>query len=195
MTHTHLSWLASALLRSVASRNEALAGDLEELRDERSPGWFWLQLVWAALTTSPEPSAAGAVGPRIVQEPGSVRPARLQPLDPTTMNLSGIRVQGIGGLSLIAVVLLISLTMPAAWWLAAMGLSGGIVLGVALVVRRRRLGFSSGGGPTTLFGAGSSACPDSGVESDREAHPAALRLRRSTLFAEALAQPFALSPD
>jgi hypothetical protein len=156
MTHTPLSWLASLLLRIVASRNEALAGDLEELRGERPAGWFWRQLVCATIVAGPEPSRAPRGGLEIVQEPRFVRPARLEPLDPKTMSLSGMRVQGIGGLGLIAVVLLISLTMPAAWWLVAMGLAGGIVLGVALIARRQRTGFSSAGsGPTTLFGSGS----------------------------------------
>ena len=165
MTHTPLSWLASALLRTVASRNEALAGDLEELRAERSPSWFWFQLVRATLTTRPDRSGALPVGLCIVQDRRFIRPARLEPLDPKTMNLSGIRVQGIGGLGLIAVVLLISLTMPAAWWLVAMGLAGGIVLGVALVLRRRRIGFSSGDGPTTLFGASAPASAGTDAES------------------------------
>jgi hypothetical protein len=80
-------------------------------------------------------------------------------LDPATMNLSGIKVKGIGGLGLIAMVVLVTLTMPAAWWLAAMGLAGGIILGVLLVIRRRRIGLSSsdGGGPLSLFAPAASA--------------------------------------
>ena len=156
MKRDHPSTLASALLRFVASDNEALAGDLlEERRAGRSGRWFWGQLARAALVAAWHRRRSSPVAVRLVTAPAYDRPNRtLAPLDPATLNLSGIRVQGIGGLGLIAVVLLISFTMPAAWWLAATGLASGIVLGVFLIVRRRRVGLAGGGddGPLTLFG-------------------------------------------
>jgi len=170
MKRDHPSTLASALLRFVASDNEALAGDLlEERRAGRSGRWFWGQLARAALVASWHRRARTPVAMRLATAPAFGRPNRmLAPLDPATLNLSGIRVQGIGGLGLIAVVLLISFTMPAAWWLAATGLGSGIVLGVFLIMRRRRLGLAGGGddGPVTLFG-GESTPLDGGQEPDR----------------------------
>lgn len=140
------SWVSASLLRFVASENEALAGDLEELAAARSRRWFWGQLVRAVLLTlwakrTPQPAIV-----RVVTATPWDRPDRtLGLLDPATINLSGTKVRGIGSLGLLAVIILITLVMPQAWFLVLMGLTGGIVVGVVLVRRRSRVGLS---GPT-----------------------------------------------
>jgi hypothetical protein len=147
MTRTGLSSLASALLRLVASDNEPLAGDLlEEYRAGRPGRWFWSQLVRAVLVASWQKRQPSPAVVRLVTTSPYDRPDRtLGLVDPAMINLSGTGVRSIGGMGLIAVVLLISLTMPAAWWLLAIGLASGTVLGVVLIVRRRHVGPSGGG--------------------------------------------------
>lgn len=69
------------------------------------------------------------------------------------INMSAISVSGVGGLGLVAAVALTTYVMPAAWWLVAFGMTGGLVLGAAIVVFRRRYTPSgpSGDDPTILF--------------------------------------------
>ena len=149
------SWLSARLLRFVASENEALAGDLEELAATRSRRWLQGQLVRAVLLTlwakrKPEPAIV-----RLVTVTPWDRPDRtLGLLDPATINLSGTKVRGIGSLGLLAVVILITLVMPQAWFLVLMGLVGGIVVGLILVRRRKTAGLSgpTGRRPLGLFG-------------------------------------------
>jgi hypothetical protein len=153
MNRTHPSWLESALLRLVAADNEPLAGDLvEELRAGRSRRWFWGQLARGAIVAVLRRREAVPAGLQLVAKPAVPMTRSLEPLGPGTM--TGLRVQGIGGLGMIAVVVLVTLAMPAAWWLAAMGCASGIALGVFWIVRRRRRGFASGDAdsPMTVFG-------------------------------------------
>ena len=69
------------------------------------------------------------------------------------INISGIPVAGIGGLGLVAMAVLVSVVMPAAWWTMVAGLSGGVVLAVILVVARRHIKPKgpSGTDPKILF--------------------------------------------
>ena len=69
------------------------------------------------------------------------------------INISGIPVAGVGGLGLVAMALLVSIVMPAAWWTMVAGVSGGIVLAAILVVMRHGLSTRgpSGSDPTILF--------------------------------------------
>jgi hypothetical protein len=147
MTRSEPSWFAAMLLRVVASENDALAGDLaEELRSGRSSRWFWMQLVRAVavvLWAKRKPTPAVV---RLVTMTPYDRPDRtLGLLDPATINLSGTRVRGIGSLGLLAMIMLVTIVMPQAWFLVLIGLAGGIVVGIVLVRRRREQGLS---GPT-----------------------------------------------
>jgi len=64
------------------------------------------------------------------------------------------RGAAVGGLGLVALAVLVTLVVPQAWWLVALGALGGAILGVVLVVfsRRRVLSGRSGGDPEMLFG-------------------------------------------
>ena len=69
------------------------------------------------------------------------------------INMSGIPVAGIGGLGLVAVALVMTIVVPAAWWMLLFGALGGMVLGAALVLSRRgrRPSGPSGDDPRILF--------------------------------------------
>jgi hypothetical protein len=66
---------------------------------------------------------------------------------PVAINMSGIPVAGVGGLGLVAVAVLITIVLPAAWWLVLFGAAGGCVVGITLVLMRRRRCSS---GPATI---------------------------------------------
>jgi len=72
---------------------------------------------------------------------------------PVQINISGIPVAGIGGLGLVAMAALVSYVMPAAWWTMVAGISGSLILAVALLLfrRGRKVQGPSGDDPTILF--------------------------------------------
>jgi hypothetical protein len=74
-------------------------------------------------------------------------------IDPATMNLRGVRVASVGGGGLLGVVLLITIVVPQAWFLVLAGLTGGVVIGVITIVRRRDRGLAgpSDSTPLSLF--------------------------------------------
>jgi hypothetical protein len=69
------------------------------------------------------------------------------------INMSGIRVSGIGGLGMVAMAAWVSVVMPAAGFTTGLGLAGGLLLGVALIAYRRHHVSSgpSGDDPAILF--------------------------------------------
>jgi hypothetical protein len=69
------------------------------------------------------------------------------------INMSGIRVSGIGGLGMVAMAAWVSIVMPEAWFTTVLGLVGGLLLGVALIAYRRHHVSSapSGDDPAILF--------------------------------------------
>ena len=144
MTRAALPFVASMLLRFVASEHPSLAGDLEEERRAgRSTIWFWRQLLEAVAFTAWKKRRVRPTVVRLVTTTPYNRPDRTVPMvDPATINLSGTKVRSVGGLGLLAMVVLVSIVMPQAWVLVAAGLSGGIIVGVFLVRRRRRVGLS-----------------------------------------------------
>jgi hypothetical protein len=156
MTRSHPSPLALALLRFIESDNEALAGDLaEEWRAGRSRRWFWHQLLRAVVVVSWRKRVAAPAAVCLFTTTPVDRPDRgLALIDPATINLSGIKVRGIGGLGLLSVIMLITVVIPQAWFLVVAGLAGGAVLGVVMVVRRRDRGLAGpdDSAPVTLFG-------------------------------------------
>ena len=84
------------------------------------------------------------------------------------INMSGIRVSGIGGLGMVAMAAWVSVVMPAAGVTTGLGLIGGVLLGVALIAYRRQHVSKgpSGDDPTILF----RAEPETTVPAVR-AHP------------------------
>jgi hypothetical protein len=69
------------------------------------------------------------------------------------INMSGIPVKGIGGLGLVAVAVLMTVVLPAAWWLLVLGAAGGVMLGAVMALMRRHHSprGPSGDDPTILF--------------------------------------------
>jgi hypothetical protein len=53
------------------------------------------------------------------------------------VNISGSPVHHVGGLGLLTLIVLVSVTSPSAWWIPAFGVAGGVVLGILLVLTRR----------------------------------------------------------
>ena len=70
------------------------------------------------------------------------------------MNLRGFRVRGVGGGGLLGIVMLITIVLPQAWFVVASGIAGGVIIGVAMIVRRHARGLTGpdDSAPLTLFG-------------------------------------------
>src|SRR5262245_37120820 len=105
-------FIAVALL-DLFYRDEEIVGDiLEEFEAGRSRGWLWRQVAFAVMMRLPY---------------GMVRFERQSP----KMQMP------IGGLGFVAVVALITLVAPGAWWFIAAGAIGGVGLAAALVMATR----------------------------------------------------------
>ena len=107
--------VAVALLQ-LFCRDEALAGDiLEEFEARRSRVWLWRQVGVAVIFCLPY---------------GMVRFERRTRKMPMP----------IGGLGFVAVVALITIVAPGAWWLVGVGAVGGLgVAGLLVMATRHRL--------------------------------------------------------
>jgi len=57
---------------------------------------------------------------------------------PVTINFGAVRVAGVPGLSLVAIVVAIAFQFPEARWLLALGLAAGAAVAAALIAMRRR---------------------------------------------------------
>jgi len=129
--------LALKLIEHFVPDHEILAGDLmEEFDRRRSRPWFWWQAIAAVFVA--QTTAAGQIRPlRLVQEP-SAPPAEPRP--------GRRRVAPVGGVGLLAIVLLVGWAQPAAWWVVAVAVPAGAVLGAAMIViQRHRLSSPRGG--------------------------------------------------
>lgn len=141
MTPARPPRIALWLLDSLADRNAELAGDLlEAFRARPSALWFWRQLVGAILVG--QFRAASEVRPlKLVEfpswvpEPGSYVNRRLEL---QTRGLGASPVAGVGGLGIIAVVLMSSFVQPLWWTFVGAGVLGGLATGAILVARTRR---------------------------------------------------------
>ena len=117
MTSSRPPSLAVALLQRLGAE-PALVGDLiEEFEHRRSRVWFWRQVL-AALPVLLSGRAR------------DVRPHRSR-----AINL-GVAPRGsaVGGLGLLGIAVLVSIVAPQMWWLGAVAVAGGIVLGTAMVI-------------------------------------------------------------
>lgn len=132
--------LALAVLERFVPDSASLAGDLVEgFQRRRSRGWLWWQVL-------------AAIARARFKRPDEIRPLRLVDLQPGDaqersrrmslrfgpVNLTASPVYGVGGLGLVALVLLVTVVAPAAWWVLLVAALGGVVLGLAMIALHRR---------------------------------------------------------
>jgi hypothetical protein len=133
--------LAVVLLEHFAADNEPLVGDLlEEFGVRQSRTWFWRQVLYALLTGSFRHHDARPL--RLLEEHASLDFAPLHPrtLPPAPINLSASPIPDIGGLGLVALGSLVAVVRPEVVWLALPTIAAGVLLGIILVLIRRRSG-------------------------------------------------------
>ncbi len=143
--------LAVILLEHFAAGSEPLVGDLlEEFGTRQSRTWLWRQVLYAILMGSVRHD--GAVRPLgLIEEHASlgftrVHPGRLARRGP--INLSASPIPDIGGLGLVTLGFLVAVVRPEVVWLALPTIAAGVLLGIVLVLIRRRSGL-----PTHGYGA------------------------------------------
>lgn len=130
--------LALALLERFVPDSEPLAGDLiEEFERRQSVLWFWWQVL-------------GAVAAAWFAGDAEIRPLRLVDLQPVEalertrrwclrfrpVNLSASPVAGVGGLGLVVLASLLTVDMPAAWFVLLASAVAGGALGVLAIAMR-----------------------------------------------------------
>ena len=132
-----MSALALWLLGRLAHRNEPLAGDLlEQFRSRRSALWIWLQLLFAiAMGSFRQPRVPVALNLTPI-DPIVAEWLMSRRLTPRRINLSS-PVEGVGGLGLMMLGLLLSTVVPDVWWFVMGGIVCGLALGTTLAFRRR----------------------------------------------------------
>lgn len=125
------------LLGHLAHRNEPLAGDLvEQLRSGRSVAWLWAQILYAIGTGSfRQPQIPAALNLTQV-DPIVLEWLVSRKLPPRRVNLSS-PVEGVGGLGMMLMGLLLSTVVPDVWYFVIGGISCGAGLGMVLAYRRR----------------------------------------------------------
>ena len=138
MTDSRTPRFALWVLRRLGVDNEWLAGDLLEEysgSDARTCGCG----AKSSARLSRGPNRVRDTGPLNVAGPRVVRSARPSTsLERPRIDLSGGPVPGIGGLTVVALVFQTAVVSPQLLWLPVVGLAAGSLVGVALVVRRRR---------------------------------------------------------
>lgn len=131
MTSSQPPKLAVALLDRFVG-DPALIGDLiEEFRERRSRVWFWQQTLHAMLIDS----FRGMRDDRPLRLGTS---ASVFPLTSVRAVSCDRRIPGIDSLQLIGAGVLMTAMLPDLWWFVLYGVSSGAVLGVAMVIIRRR---------------------------------------------------------
>jgi hypothetical protein len=138
MTSHHPPRLALKLLERFG--DSTLTGDVaEEFERRQSFAWFWWQVLAVIWIASFERS-------------DEIRPLRLVDLQPAdaaersrrmhlrfhSVNLTASPIQGVGGLGMVALSLLITLVIPAAWWLLLASMLAGVLLGIAMIAWGRK---------------------------------------------------------
>jgi hypothetical protein len=117
-----------------------MAGDLIEEYEQRPSRWRVWREVLAAIAIAR------------FERTDEIRPLRLVDLQPSdaiertrrigrlvkSVNLAASPLDGIGGLGLTVLLLLMTLVRPAAWWLFIVAIFGGTVLGVVMIAVHRR---------------------------------------------------------
>lgn len=131
--------LALAVLDRLLPDSSPLAGDLtEEYERGRSRVWLWWQVL-------------AAVGIAAFRRSDEIRPLRLVDLQPVdaqqrsrrlilrfdSVPLTGTNLPGIGGLTVVALAVLVTLLAPVLWLALAGSIVAGVGLGVATIAWRR----------------------------------------------------------
>ena len=132
-----VSGLALWLLGRLAHRNEPLAGDLlEQFRSGRSVLWLCAQILYAVGTGSfRQPRIPAALNLTQV-DPIVLEWLVSRKLPPRQVNLSS-PVEGVGGLGMMLLGLLLSTVVPDVWYFVIGGIICGTGLGMMLAYRRR----------------------------------------------------------
>jgi hypothetical protein len=128
--------LAVALLNRFLRDNEPLAGDLlEEFQVRGSSLWLWRQVIAAAAIAAFDRSS-------------EIRPLRLvdgqppvlatRPSSRKVINLSASPLGSVGGLGLVALAVLVTITAPQVWWIVLGTIIAGILLGLIKIALSRR---------------------------------------------------------
>jgi hypothetical protein len=132
-----MSALALWLLGHLAHRNEPLAGDLlEQFRSRRSALWLWSQLLFAiAMGSFRQPRVPVALNLTPI-DPVVAEWLISRRLTPRRVNLSS-PVEGVGGLGMMVMGLLLTTVVPDVWWFVVGGIVCGLALGMTLAYRRR----------------------------------------------------------
>lgn len=130
--------LALSILRCLSPRNEPLAGDLlEDFNSGRSGLWLWSQLFIAIITGSfRKPRVPVALNLTPI-DPIVAEWLMSRKLGPRTVRLSS-PVEGVGGLALMLLGLLVSTEVPSIWWWVLWAGLSGLAIGSALAFKRRR---------------------------------------------------------
>jgi hypothetical protein len=140
--------LAIALLNRFLPDNEPLVGDLlEEFAVRKSRVWLWRQVILALVMSSSQ-SRVDVRPLRLVdRSPVEIMRPDIRPRTRArTVNLTGSPLPGVGGLSLIILGTLMTIVSPQVWWLVLLTILAGIVLGLGLVLLRRRTGLGTADG-------------------------------------------------
>ena len=138
MTPSHPPRLPLALLRRYVRDNDPLVGDLIEGFDvSRSRVWFWRQTIAAlalhAFRRRDRERPLGLAGPSVLPVPKRQPVGELRPT-----NLTASPIRGVGGLGLLALAVLVAVVNPQVGWILLPAVAGGLAIGVALIVVRRR---------------------------------------------------------
>lgn len=131
------SRLALWLLGRLAHRNEPLAGDLvEQFRTRPCATWLWSQLLMAiAMGSFRQPRVPAALN--LTQlDPVVLDWLVSSKLPPRRVTMSS-PVEGVGGLGMMLMGLLLSTVVPEVWYFVMGGILCGLALGVTLAYRRR----------------------------------------------------------
>jgi hypothetical protein len=134
--------LAVALLNRFLPDNEPLVRVLlEEFAARKSRVWLWRQAILALLMGSFQPRVDVRPLRLVDRSPVEIMRPDIRPWARTrTVNLTGSPLPGVGGLSLIILMSLMTIMSPQVWWLVLLTILAGVVLGLALVLLRRRTG-------------------------------------------------------
>ena len=129
--------VALALLGYLAPRNEPLAGDLlEEFQARRSVLWLWCQIAVAVIAGSFRDRRGPTALNLTPIDPIVAEWLMSKKLRPRQVTLSS-PIEGVGGLALMMLGLLLSTVVPDVWWFVIAGIACGIALGSTLAFRRR----------------------------------------------------------
>ena len=139
MTRSNPPRLAAALLRRFLYDNEPLIGDLlERFEVRQSRLWFWREVLTAivihAFEQRDEEHPLGLAGQSAFVPNERTRNVA----HPRRVNLTASPLPGVGGLGLVAFGALVALARPDVWWMAVPAVLGGVVLGLTMVLLRRR---------------------------------------------------------